>query len=205
MTGTAKQPFWKKELSLSRKPKAEQEPKEPKQPKPAKAKRVKKSKGAKDTGRLVGLKIGASQLAAATVANNGSAELVHVARRELEPGIVVGGELREPERLSEALQDFFDKNNLPKRNVRLGVANNRIGVRTFDITGVADPAQLDNAVRFRAQEALPIPIDDAVLDYHVLSESTDRAGQNLKPCCSSSRTAISSTATSPRAARPGSS
>jgi type IV pilus assembly protein PilM len=180
VTDTAKQPFWKKELSLSRKAKPEQEPKEPKQPKPAKAKRVKKSKGAKDTGSLVGLKIGASQLAAATVVNNGSAELVHVARRELEPGIVVGGELREPERLSEALQDFFDKNNLPKRNVRLGVANNRIGVRTFDITGVADPAQLDNAVRFRAQEALPIPIDDAVLDYHVLSESTDRAGQNLK-------------------------
>ena len=133
----------------------------------------KRAKGGSDAQRIVGLKIGASQLAAATLSNNGAAELLQVARHDLAPGIVVGGELREPEKLSEALQEFFDRNSLPKRNVRLGVANNRIGVRTFDITGVADPTQLDNAVRFRAQETLPIPIDDAVLDYHVLSETTD--------------------------------
>jgi type IV pilus assembly protein PilM len=169
MTEPAKQPFWKKELSLKRTPTTPQ------------AKREKRAKEGKGGGqKIVGLKIGASQLAAATVSNNGAAELLQVVRRDLEPGIVVGGELREPERLSEALHDFFTKNGLPKRNVRLGIANNRIGVRTFDITGVDDPTQLDNAVRFRAQEALPIPIDDAVLDYHVLSESTDRSGQSLK-------------------------
>src|SRR5205814_2694143 len=103
-----------------------------------------------------------------------------VARQELEPGIVVGGELREPERLTEALRDFFGKHDLPRRNVRLGVANNRIGVRAFDLAGVDDPAQLDNAVRFRAQETLPIPIEDAVLDYHVLTETKDANGQSLK-------------------------
>ena len=175
---TTKQPFWKKEIGLSRKPKApkETQPKAKRQ-KPARAKRA---KGGSDARRIVGLKIGASQLAAATLSNNGAAELLQVARHDLAPGIVVGGELREPEKLSEALQEFFDRNSLPKKNVRLGVANNRIGVRTFDITGVADPTQLDNAVRFRAQETLPIPIDDAVLDYHVLSETTDHAGQNLK-------------------------
>jgi type IV pilus assembly protein PilM len=161
--------FWKKELTFSRKPK------EPKQP---------KGRGGKERGhghtKLVGLKIGASQLAAATVTNNGSAELVKVARHELPPGIVVGGELRDPEGLVEALREFFSDNGLPRRNVRLGVANNRIGVRTFEIAGVDDPVQLDNAVRFRAQETLPIPIDDAVLDYHVLSEARDASGQSLK-------------------------
>ncbi|MFL6069157.1 MAG: type IV pilus assembly protein PilM [Gaiellaceae bacterium] len=180
---TTKQPFWKKELSVSRKTKPpKDEPPKEKTPKAKREKpvRAKRSKGGSDAQRIVGLKIGASQLAAATVSNNGAAELLQVARHDLAPGIVVGGELREPEKLSAALQEFFDKHSLSKRNVRLGVANNRIGVRTFDITGVADPAQLDNAVRFRAQETLPIPIDDAVLDYHVLSESTDHAGQNLK-------------------------
>ena len=174
---SASKPFWKKEISLKRKPKAQKQPKPAKQAKPA------KRKGAKDGGharKLVGLKIGASQLAAASVSNNGSAELLHVARHELEAGVVVGGELRDPERLSEALREFFAKNNLPRRNVRLGVANNRIGVRTFEIAGVEDPMQLDNAVRFRAQETLPIPIEDAVLDYHVVEESTDKDGQNVK-------------------------
>jgi type IV pilus assembly protein PilM len=171
-------PFWKKEISLKRKPKAQKQPKAA-----AKAAKQAKGKGSKDRGqvqKLVGLKIGASQLAAASVANNGAAELLQVARQDLEAGVVVGGELRDPERLTVALREFFANNNLPRRNVRLGVANNRIGVRTFEIVGVDDPAQLDNAVRFRAQDTLPIPIEDAVLDYHVVDETTDKDGNSVK-------------------------
>ncbi|MDX6511771.1 MAG: type pilus assembly protein PilM [Gaiellaceae bacterium] len=126
---------------------------------------------------LVGLKIGASQLAAARVSNNGVAEVEQVARVALREGIVVGGELRDPDALAEALKDFFRKNRLPRKGVRLGIANNRIGVRTFEIAGIDDPKQLANAIRFRAQEALPIPIDEAVLDYQVLSEELDEDGQ----------------------------
>jgi type IV pilus assembly protein PilM len=125
----------------------------------------------------VGLKIGASQLAAARVVNNGSAELQQLAREPLAPGIVVGGELRDPEALAVALKGFFAKHKLPTKGVRLGIANNRIGVRTFDIAGISDPKQLDNAIRFRAQEALPIPIDEAVLDYQLLGEGVDEEGQ----------------------------
>jgi type IV pilus assembly protein PilM len=75
------------------------------------------------------------------------------------------------------LKEFFTKHGLPMRGVRLGIANNRIGVRTFDLAGITDSKQLDNAVRFRAQEALPIPIDEAVLDWQVLGEGVDAEGQ----------------------------
>ena len=112
--------------------------------------------------------------------NNGHPELVQVARERLEHGIVVGGELREPELLAEALKAFFRKHKLPRQGVRLGIANNRIGVRIFEIAGIADPKQLENAIRFRAQEALPIPIEEAVLDYHVLGERTDDDGQLVR-------------------------
>jgi type IV pilus assembly protein PilM len=130
--------------------------------------------------QLVGLKIGASQLAAARVMNNGHAEVMQVAREDLEAGIVVGGELRDPDALADALKVFFARNKLPKKGVRLGIANNRIGVRTFDITGIHDPKQLANAIRFRAQEALPIPIEDAVLDYQVLSETLNEEGETVR-------------------------
>jgi type IV pilus assembly protein PilM len=186
-------PFWKKEISLGGKkrekaPKAERAPKqkkekEPREPRERKPKaKVKAARGGKGAGgkRLVGLKVGASQLAAARIANNGSAELLQVAREPLEPGIVVGGELRDPDALAAALKDFFTKHKLPKKGVRLGIANNRIGVRTFDIAGINDQKQLTNAIRFRAQEALPIPIDEAVLDYQVLGEGVDDEGQATK-------------------------
>jgi type IV pilus assembly protein PilM len=128
---------------------------------------------------VLGLKIGASQIAAAKVTNSGGqAELVQLARERLERGIVVGGELRDPNGLAIALADFFKKHRLPKKNVRLGVANNRVNVRILDIAGAAmSPKQLENAIRFRAQEALPIAIDDAVLDYQVLSQSVNAEGE----------------------------
>ena len=123
----------------------------------------------------------------------------------LEHGVVVGGELRDPEALADALREFFKRHKLArKRGVRLGIANNRIGVRTLDIVGIDDPKLLDNAIRFRAQEVLPIPLEDAVLDYHVISESVDGEGQQRRAAsCSSSPTATSSTATSMPASKAG--
>jgi type IV pilus assembly protein PilM len=120
--------------------------------------------------QIVGLKVGASQIAAAVVANNGGTRLVSAAREELAPGVVGGGEVRDPEALAEALDAFFRKHNLPRRNVRLGVGSNRIGVRIFERPAVEDPQQLANAIRFRAHETLPIPIEEAMLDYHLLDD-----------------------------------
>jgi type IV pilus assembly protein PilM len=129
---------------------------------------------------VVGLKIGASHLAAATVSVNGSAELLQVAHEPLPRGVVSGGEVREPAALVAALRDFFKKHKLPRRAVRIGLSSNRIGVRTIELAGIEDTRQLANAVRFRAQEALPIPIDEAVLDFQVLSEGVDGEGAPTK-------------------------
>jgi type IV pilus assembly protein PilM len=171
----AKKPLLKRELSLKRRPKPKALPDQADGSK----QRKRSDSGHKRTKRLVGLKIGASQLAAARVVNNGSPELVQVARKDLEPGLVVAGELREPELLADALRSFFRENGLPRQGVRLGIASNRIGVRSFEIAGITDPRQLENAVRFRAQEVLPIPLEEAVLDYQVLGQRTDEDGNPL--------------------------
>jgi type IV pilus assembly protein PilM len=128
------------------------------------------------TKKLVGLKIGASQIAAARVVNNGGPQVVQIAREALDAGVVVGGELRESEELAVTLKRFFRKHKLPRQNVRLGISNNRIGVRTFEIAGIDDPKQLANAIKYRAQETLPIPLEEAILDYHILDERTDDEG-----------------------------
>jgi type IV pilus assembly protein PilM len=186
------QPFWKKDLSFSRKPKpdAAEAPTEQLPAAPAWKRDVKlslpklpqlKRKGTPhSTKRLVGLKIGASQLAAARVSNNGVAELEQLARDPLAAGIVVQGEPRDPEALGDALKAFFARHKLPRKGVRLGIASNRIGVRVIEIVGVDEDKQLANAVQFRAQEALPIPLDEAVLDYRVLDETVDAEGQVTK-------------------------
>ena len=144
-----------------------EKPKAPKKPKAERSARTK---------RLVGLKVGASQIAAARVVNNGEAQLLQVAREELDSDIVVDGELRQPEELAQLLRRFFKAHKLPRQNVRLGISNNRVGVRMFEIAGIDDEKQLANAIKYRAQETLPIPVEEAVLDFQILGGRVDDEG-----------------------------
>ena len=166
---------------------AEAEP-EATEPKPAKAKkkgrkdRDEKSKEKKHAAtEVVGLRVGSSQLVAALVRNGHEPrELVQLARRSLDRGIVVAGEVREPAALAAALKAFFAENKLPRKAVRLGIASNRIGVRVLEVPAIEDPKLFDNAVRFRAQELLSIPINEAVLDHRVIGETVTDEGPAVR-------------------------
>jgi type IV pilus assembly protein PilM len=137
--------------------------------------------GGRAGGRVVGLKIGASQIAAAVVVPSGNGhELVELARTPLEPGIVVDGEVRDAEALTTALREFFAKSQLPTRDIRLGLASSRIGVRTLDIVGVDDESRFDNAVRFKAHEVLPVSVNESVLDYRILGERFSESGELMR-------------------------
>jgi type IV pilus assembly protein PilM len=138
------------------------------------AKAAAKKKKAKQD--YVGVKVGASQIAAAEVHNNGGSKIVKLAREPLEAGVVVGGEVRDIPALARALDEFFKKHDLPRKGVRLGVGTNRVGVRVLDVEGIDDEKQLANAVTFRAHEALSIPMDQAVMDYHVVGTQTLEGG-----------------------------
>lgn len=136
-----------------------------------------RASGGRGGSRVVGLKIGASQLAAAVVSStDGRHELLQLARTPLEPGLVADGEVRDPEALSVALARFFADHKLPRKNVRVGIASNRIGVRTLDIVGIDDQERFDNAVRFKAHEVLPVSVHESVLDYRVVEEKVTETG-----------------------------
>jgi len=144
--------------------------------------RAPKAKKNRDKGpaEVVGLKIGATGIRVAHIVNNGGKELVRIAHAPLANGVVDGGEVRDPVALGEALADFFTANALPRKGVRLGLSNSRIGVRVIEVAGIEDERQLSNAIGFRAHEMLSIPIDEAVIDYRVLSTDVDEDGQTTR-------------------------
>jgi type IV pilus assembly protein PilM len=129
------------------------------------------------TRELVGVKVGATQLTAARVDNNnGQAHLLQLARQPLPHGIVSDGEVLDGAALAAALKEFFTVNKLPRRGVRLGIATNHVGVRIIEITGIDDEQQLANAVLFRAHDVISIPVEEAIIDYRVISEKIDESG-----------------------------
>lgn len=128
---------------------------------------------------IVGLDIEPSHLAAAEATVNGRVSVQRAAVAPLAPGLVRDGEVADVEGLAAALKDFFAANSLGRR-VRLGVANQRIVVRTVELPPVSDPRELDAAVRFQAQDNIPMPLDQAVLDYQPLGRVETSQGDRLR-------------------------
>ncbi len=121
----------------------------------------------KKNDALVGLEIEAGSIAAAEVRVNGDIRLGTTAIAPLPAGAFDDGEVTNPDAITEALKQLFSQNQLSRR-VRLGIANQRVVVRTLRLPAIEDPKELDTAVRFQAQEQIPMPIDQAVLDHRVV-------------------------------------
>jgi type IV pilus assembly protein PilM len=127
------------------------------------------------TRSIVGLDIEPGFVAAAEFTNGGSPQLVKAATAGLGPGLFHEGEVVDVDGLSEKLRSFFREHELPKR-VRLGVASQKIAVRVIELPAIENAAELEAAVRFQAQEELPMPLEQAVLDHRVLERIND--GEN---------------------------
>jgi type IV pilus assembly protein PilM len=115
---------------------------------------------------IVGLDIEPGYVAAA----QGSSDHLAIERAVHAPlpaGVVRDGEVVDVETLSRSLRELFAEHELGKR-VRLGVANQRIVMRTIDLPPIADPKEVASAVRFHAQDHIPMPLDQAVLEHQVL-------------------------------------
>jgi type IV pilus assembly protein PilM len=131
---------------------------------------------AKKPNSIVGLDIETGSIAATEVQSNGTHDVARTAIAALEPGVVAEGEVQDGAALSEALKTAFSRHRLGK-TVRLGVANQRVVVRTLRLPLIEDADELDTAIRFQAQDQIPMPLDQAVLDHHVVSRETGPEGE----------------------------
>jgi type IV pilus assembly protein PilM len=122
----------------------------------------------KNTKNLVGVDIDPSGITAARVRVNGGITVEAAGFTPLEPGIVRDGEVIDVEALSEALRTLFRHNKGLGKRVRVGLANQKIVVRPMELPYLESGKELDAAVRFTAEDQLPMPIDQAVLDYKPL-------------------------------------
>ncbi|MFL5823359.1 MAG: type IV pilus assembly protein PilM [Solirubrobacteraceae bacterium] len=121
----------------------------------------------RSSGRnVVGLDIEPGYVAAV----QGSAGRVAVERAAcaaLAPGAVHDGDVVDVDALAGVLKQLFSEHKLSKR-VRLGVANQRIVMRILDLPPLTDAKEIASAVQFQAQDQIPMPLEQAVLEHQVL-------------------------------------
>jgi type IV pilus assembly protein PilM len=116
---------------------------------------------------VVGLDIQPGHIVAVQASVNGSIVVKHAAEAALPADIVREGEVLDEGVLSKALRELFKDGGLSRR-VRLGVANQRTVLRTLKMPPVSDRKELEAAVRFLAEDQVPMPLSNAVLDFHSL-------------------------------------
>jgi type IV pilus assembly protein PilM len=107
------------------------------------------------------------QIVAAQVRVGGGIMIERAAGMPLPPGVIRDGEVNDVETLSASLSQLFQISGLDTR-VRIGIANQRIVVRMLELPPIPDPKELATAVRFQAQDEIPMPLDSVVLDHHSL-------------------------------------
>lgn len=129
---------------------------------------------------LVGLEIEPHGVTAAQVAvHDGSVAVRRAAHVALPPGAVRDGEILDPEEVTRALRELWKAEKGLGKRVRVGIANQKIVVRIIELPALTGK-ELEAAVRFRAQDEIPMPLDAAVLDWHPLDEVLTTEGSRRR-------------------------
>ncbi|HEX2027494.1 MAG TPA: type IV pilus assembly protein PilM [Nitriliruptorales bacterium] len=118
---------------------------------------------------------------------------VHVAQVSLERGqpvvtnfggvalpenAVREGEVVDVDTVAAAISQLFADAGIRDRRVHIGVSNQRVVVRQVDLPYM-DEEELRGALRFQVQEYIPIPVEEAELDFQTMDEFTGDGGARM--------------------------
>ncbi|HEY2216604.1 MAG TPA: pilus assembly protein PilM [Solirubrobacteraceae bacterium] len=130
-------------------------------------------------GDVIGLNIEPGLVAAVKARVNGTVCAERAVVQPLGADVVREGEVLDVDALTESLRELFSGSGLGKR-VRVGLANQRTVMRTIELPPVTDRKELAAAVSFQAQDQVPMPLSNAVLDFFPLGIVDTPAGSRQR-------------------------
>ena len=127
--------------------------------------------------RVVGLDIGSFGVRAVELTVGGNQPtLQRFAQVALPLGAVRDGEVQDPGAVSSAIRRLWADGGFRSKRVVMGVANQRVIVRQAELPAMTEE-DLRAALQFEAQELIPIPVEDAILDFQIIEESLGADGE----------------------------
>jgi len=120
--------------------------------------------------RVVALDIGSSGLRAAqfSLSKRGPV-LERYGSAPLPPGAVQAGVVVDGATVSQTLKSLWSQAKFTGKSVVFGIANDAVLVRQLDLDWM-EPGDFRKALQYHVAEFLPMAVEDANLDYHVLGE-----------------------------------
>lgn len=126
---------------------------------------------------IVGLDIGHGVLRAAEIVgpNKPRPQLVKYEEMTLPIESVSRGEILDREMVARALRLLWSRARFGTRDVVLGMGNQRVLARDFTVRE-APLARIREGLPFQVQDLLPVPVNDALLDFYPISRRDSEQG-----------------------------
>jgi type IV pilus assembly protein PilM len=126
--------------------------------------------------RVVSLDIGSYAVRAVELTvGGGEPVLERFAQVVLPPGAVQHGEVMDAAAVATAVRRLWSEGGLRGKRVVVGVANQRVIVRQAEFP-VMSEEDFRAALQFEAQELIPMPVEEATLDFQILEEGVSTEG-----------------------------
>lgn len=128
-------------------------------------------------GGVVGVDIGSSLLRAVEIDDASKARPTILRAHEvpLPEGSVKRGEIIEVNTVASAFKRLWAAGGFRSKDVALGIGGQSVIVRDLAVPRMP-LAQIKESLPFQVQDLLPVPVNDAVLDYYPISESETESG-----------------------------
>ena len=122
---------------------------------------------------VIGLDVGTHAVRAVELSfGRGRPVLQKMAQVTLPRGAVVAGEVTDIPAVSSALRRLWREGGFASRDVVVGVANARVVARVAELPKLPIP-ELRSSLQFHVQDLIPIPADEAELDFQVIDEHVE--------------------------------
>lgn len=108
----------------------------------------------------------------------GPATLERFGQVALPSGAVRDGEVVDPDTVAGAIRQLWSSAKFSTKKVVLGVANQKVVVRQVDIPWMPVD-ELRKSLAYQVQDFIPIPVEQAILDFHPVEELVGDGGTRL--------------------------
>lgn len=130
--------------------------------------------------QAIGVDIGSRTITVAELkGGRGGPAVSNFGGLELPDGAVREGEVIDVASAAAAIKELMGSTGIKGRRVWLGIANQRVVVRQVDLPWV-DVKELRASLRYQVQDFIPIPVEDAELDAHVVDEYVNDQGERFR-------------------------
>ena len=126
---------------------------------------------------LVGLDIGSSALKAGEImATKTGFALKNFGMISIAPGAIEEGNINDPENVADSIRQLFKANNIKEKNVAISIGGYSVIVKKIDVQ-TATEEQLQETIRFEAEQYIPFDISEVNIDYQLLGEKEADSNQ----------------------------